>query len=147
MFKYKREGFSHIKVMSACGMVVIVILGILSLNLSFYDDPNVSVRGQRLSMAPRELAKFKSRPKFDSDKEYQTIGVELFTIENDSVLLKLGLQKNDIVKTFNGVTTSGLVELAGALYELQMNPGRYNEIKIEIIRDNKHLTVTYYVDN
>ena len=146
----KRKELSRIKIISAGGIIALIILGVLSLVLYLSADSSESIYGKPLTLAPDEVVKFLGRPRFDSSKfdekdEFQKIGVEIWSIKDESsVLVKLGIQKNDIIATFNGMKIESVFDLLHALNENITPRGDVEVIRIEIIRDGNPLTLTYY---
>jgi len=137
----KRKGFSRILV-SAGGALAVVILGVLSLYLFIGPETTVRVHGPRLTMAPDELVKFRARPVFDSG--YQITGMDLFSVNSDSVLLQIGLKRRDVIKVFNGERIQSVADLVVVLYRLYVNPETRDNVRVEIIRDNRPLTIAFY---
>jgi len=103
-------------------------------------ESSESITGKRLSIAPNEQEKFRIRPKFDGG--YQAIGVEIWFLRNDSILAKLGLQKNDIIKSFNGKVVRDISEVADAILWGINSP----RLDIEIIRNKEPMVVTYIAE-
>jgi S1-C subfamily serine protease len=147
MWTGRREGFSRTTIISVGGIIVVVVLGILSLILYLSEnDSFVNIQGKRLQLAPHEMSKFRGRPKFDVKSDYQTIGIELLSLKDDSILVKLGLKQKDVIKSFNDVKITNLINLEEVFYLWYHNvKAPTDEIKIEIIRDNKPVVITYHI--
>jgi len=85
-----------------------------------------------------EMKKFRIRPKFDG---YESIGLEIQWIQNDSLLGKLGVLKNDVVKSVNGIPMKNMGDIANAINSL-MNGSRFD---VEVVRGNAPINLTYVV--
>jgi membrane-associated protease RseP (regulator of RpoE activity) len=96
--------------------------------------------GERLSMSQSEMDKFRVRPKFSDG--YQATGDEIWWQRDDSLLIKLGLQNKDIIKSVNGTKIQNIGNLVEAIYWGVSKP----RIDIEIERNDKPLVVTYIVE-
>ncbi|MCL1875177.1 MAG: hypothetical protein FWF87_02825 [Synergistaceae bacterium] len=98
------------------------------------------IYGESLYMAQNETEKFRLRQKFESNG-YQPKWVEIFRLRDDSVLVKLGLQKNDIIKSFNGFSIIYAEDLINSVNRAM----RKSSFDIEIVRNNEPLAVIYIV--
>jgi type II secretory pathway component PulC len=95
--------------------------------------------GERLSLAKNENERFRVRPRFVDD--YQAMGVEIWWIRDDCLLIKLGLQKNDIIKSINGKTIRNVGDLLDTILYESSKP----RIDMEVLRNSEPLAVSYIV--
>jgi membrane-associated protease RseP (regulator of RpoE activity) len=95
--------------------------------------------GKRISLSKDEMRNTRLRPIFRG--EFQAIGLEIWRLGDGNVLQKLGLQKNDIIKTINGSLIQNAGDLENAIIWGVTKP----RIDVEIERNNELLVVTYIV--
>ena len=85
-----------------------------------------------------EMKKIRIRPKFDGN---ESIGIEVQWIQNDSILGKLGVAKNDVIRSINGISIKNMGDIANAINSL-MNGSRFD---VEVLRGNDPIQLTYVV--
>jgi len=85
-----------------------------------------------------EMKRFRIRPKFDGN---EPIGIEVQWIQNDSILGKLGVARNDVLKSVNGIPMKNMGDITNAINSL-MNGSRFD---VEVIRGNAPVMLTYVV--
>jgi len=91
---------------------------------------------RRLALTDREMGKFGMRPLFEGN---QVVAIQLYRVSDDSILAKIGLQKNDIIKSFNGTKVTNVSVFIDAVY---WEIGK-DRVEVEIIRNGEHMVVTY----
>ena len=102
---------------------------------------NYILSGKRISLAKDEMKNVRFRPIFKDG--YQVTGLEIRRLSGDNVLTKLGLQKNDIIKSVNGKAIQNVGDLENVIFWEVTKP----RIDVEIERNNESLRVTYIVEN
>ncbi|MCL2767383.1 MAG: PDZ domain-containing protein [Synergistaceae bacterium] len=85
-----------------------------------------------------EMKKFRIRPKFEGT---ESLGIEVQWIQNDSILAKLGVAKNDVIKSVNGIPIKNMGDIANAINSL-MNGSRFD---VAVTRGNAPIDLSYVV--
>ena len=85
-----------------------------------------------------EMKKFRIRPKFNGS---ESIGIEVQWLQNDSILGKLGVARNDVIQSINGIPMKNMGDIANAINSL-MNGSRFD---VEVLRGNNKEMLTYEV--
>ena len=85
-----------------------------------------------------EMKRFRIRPKFEGN---EPVGIEVQWIQNDSILGKLGVARNDVLKSVNGIPMRNMGDITNAINSL-MNGSRFD---VEVMRGNAPVMLTYVV--
>ena len=85
-----------------------------------------------------EMKKFRIRPKFEGS---ESVGIEVQWIQSDSVLGKLGVLKNDVIKSVNGIQMKNMGDIANAINSLMSS----SHFDVEVLRSNAPTTLKYAV--
>ena len=85
-----------------------------------------------------EMKRYRVRPKFIGN---EPIGIEVQWVQNDGILAKLGIQKGDVIKSFNGIPLKNMGDISNAMDSL-INGTRTD---IEIKRGDATINYKYVV--